>query len=78
MVIKENIKEKKIANKLIVEKFKLEEFKILFSPKILTAAKVGIDNRNDILPESNLLNLKILAAEIVIPDLLTPGIKESI
>jgi len=32
----------------------------------------------EILPESNLLNLKNLAAVIVIPALLTPGIKASI
>ena len=39
-------------------------------------ANVGIDNKNDILAASNLLNFSILAAVIVIPDLLTPGIKE--
>ena len=49
-----------------------------FKPNIETAASVGIDNKNDILAESTLLNFKILAALIVIPDLLTPGIKESI
>ena len=41
-----------------------------------TAAKVGIDSKKDIFAESNLLNFKSLAAEIVIPDLLTPGIKD--
>ena len=50
-----------------------EAFKIL---KKLTAAKVGIDNKKDIFTASSLLNFNILAAEIVIPDLLTPGSKD--
>ena len=60
----------------IFEKLRLPESIILFRPKILTAAKVGIDSKKDIFAESNLLNFKSLAAEIVIPDLLTPGIKD--
>ena len=46
--------------------------------KILTAPRVGIDNKKEILPASNRLNLSILAAVIVIPDLLTPGISDKI
>ena len=49
-----------------------------FKPNKDTAPKVGIDNKNDILAESNLLNFKNLAAVIDIPDLLTPGTKENI
>lgn len=45
-------------------------------PKILIAPRIGIDNKNDIFAESYLLNFKILAAEIAIPDLLTPGTKD--
>ena len=47
-------------------------------PKIETAPSVGIDNKNDIFAASTLLNFKNLAAVIEIPDLLTPGTKESI
>ena len=43
-----------------------------------TAHKIGIDKRNDIFAESNLLKFKNLAAVIAIPDLLTPGINEKI
>ena len=52
------------------------ESKRLLIPKIDTAPSVGIDNKNDIFAESYLLNFKILAAEIAIPDLLTPGTKD--
>ena len=38
----------------------------------------GIDSKNEILPESTLLNFKNLVAVIVIPALLTPGIKARI
>ena len=71
---KENIIEISIKN----EKLKLSDFNKLFNPNIETAAKVGMDNKKDILAESNLLKFNILAAVIDIPDLLTPGIKESI
>ena len=43
-----------------------------------TPPKREVGNRKEILLESNLLNLKSLAAVIVIPALLTPGIKASI
>ena len=42
---------------------------------MLTAVKAGIAVKKEILAESNLLKLKNLAPVIVIPDLLTPGIK---
>ena len=45
---------------------------------ILAPINAGMDNKNEILLESNLLNLKILAAVIVIPALLTPGISANI
>ena len=44
-------------------------------PKILAANKVGIDRKNEIFAESSLLKPKNLPDVIVIPDLLTPGIK---
>ena len=57
---------------------KFSDFNKLFNPKTETAAKVGIDNRNDILAESNLLNFNILAPVIEMPDLLTPGSNDKI
>ena len=78
IVINEKAKDRKIANKFIIEKFKSSDCIILFKPKIETAPRVGIDIKKDILAESNLLKFKIRAAVIVIPDLLTPGIKEKI
>ena len=60
------------------EKLKLSDCTKFFNPKIETAAKVGIDNRNDILAESNLLNFNILAPVIEMPDLLTPGSNDKI
>ena len=53
----------------------LDVIKLLI-PKKLTAAKVGIDNKKEILTESTLLKFKNLAAVIDIPDLLTPDIKD--
>ena len=81
----ELITEKSIPNKndikidttLSIEKLKSPKKIIFFNPKIETAPSVGIDNKKDILAESVLLKFKNLAAVIVIPDLLTPGIKES-
>jgi hypothetical protein len=46
--------------------------------KKLAPINAGIDNKKEILLESNLLNFKILAAVIVIPARLTPGIKARI
>ena len=48
------------------------------SPKIETAANVGIESKKDILAESYLLNFNNLPPVIVIPDLLTPGISDNI
>ena len=45
-------------------------------PYKLTTANVGIEIKKEILVESILLKFKNLAAVIVIPDLLTPGIKD--
>ena len=45
---------------------------------ILTALRVGIDNKKDNLAASVLLKLRSLEAEIIIPDLLTPGTKDNI
>ena len=42
------------------------------------AANVGIESKKEIFAESYLLKLNNLAAVIVIPDLLTPGIKDII
>ena len=44
-------------------------------PKRLAAARAGIDRKNEILAASNLLNPNNLPDVIVIPALLTPGIK---
>tara|TARA_Y100000992_G_C20917430_1_gene328300 strand:- start:257 stop:535 length:279 start_codon:yes stop_codon:yes gene_type:complete len=71
---KDNIMEIIMKN----EKFKLSDLTKLFNPKIETAANVGIDNKNDILAESYLLNFNTLAPVIAIPDLLTPGINDKI
>ena len=73
----ENRKEKIIAiitNKLISK----DSLGIFFNPRKLAPAKAGIESKNEILPESTLLNFKNLAAVIVIPALLTPGINASI
>ena len=48
----------------------------LFNQKKVPAAKVGIDSKNDIFADSYRLNCKTLAPVIVIPALLTPGIKD--
>ena len=76
--MKENKKENIIDIIIKKEKSKLSDFTKLFNPKIETAAKVGMDNRNDILAESYLLNFNTLAPVIAIPDLLTPGTKDKI
>ena len=77
IVNKENIKDKIIETKLIVEKFKSPDEIILLIPKIDTAPSVGIESKNDIFAASKRSKFNILAAVIVIPDLLTPGIKDN-
>ena len=78
IVIKENKKANIIASICAIEKFKFPLFKKLFIPNNDTAPKVGIDSKKDIFAASILLNLNNLAAVIVIPDLLTPGIRDNI
>jgi len=72
--IKENI------TVIMAKKFNsaLPSLYILLIPKRLAAVKAGIDKKNEILAESNLSNPSNLPEVIVIPALLTPGIKESI
>ena len=72
----EKMNDKNIDKKFNKEKLILSEQMIFFNPKIDTAPKVGIDIKNEIFEASNLLKFNNLAAVIVIPDLLTPGIKE--
>ena len=69
--------ENRIAIKFKIEKLRLWETIIFLKPNKETADNVGIDNKNDIFAASNLLKFNNLAAVIVIPDLLTPGSKES-
>ena len=64
-------------NKFKKENSRLSELIKLLRPKIETPPRVGIDNKKEIFAESYLSNLSNLAAVIVIPDLLTPGINES-
>ena len=49
-----------------------------FRLNTLAPANAGIESKKDILLESTLLNFKILAAVMVIPALLTPGIRDKI
>ena len=65
----------KLFSIVIVRSFILINFWILYNP---IAPKVGIDSQKDIFAASDLSNWRNLAADIVIPDLLTPGINESI
>ena len=55
----------------------LENIK-LFSPKIDTAPKIGIEIKKDILAASTRLKFNSLAAVIPIPDRLTPGSSDKI
>ena len=67
-------------NYLIITKIfiSIVSFDISFNPRKLAPAKAGIESKNEILPESTLLKFKYLAAVIVMPALLTPGINASI
>ena len=76
IVIIEKKKEKATEVKFKTDKFILSDNIIFLSPKIVIAPKVGIDSKKDILAESYLSNFKNLAAVIVTPDLLTPGIND--
>ena len=64
------------VTKFIKEKLKFSKLLRFFNPNKVTAPRVGIESKKDILAESNLWNFNNLAAVIVIPDLLTPGIKD--
>ena len=77
IVISENIKDSKIEIKFNLEKLISDEVTKFCKPNIETAPKVGIESKKDILAASYLLKFRNLAAVIDIPDLLTPGIKES-
>tara|TARA_B100000780_G_C20997159_1_gene398902 strand:+ start:598 stop:828 length:231 start_codon:yes stop_codon:yes gene_type:complete len=59
------------------EKSKFPVLNKFFKPNRVITPSVGMERRKDILAESYLLNFNILAAVIVIPDLLTPGTKEN-
>tara|TARA_B100001057_G_C22208863_1_gene703764 strand:+ start:133 stop:390 length:258 start_codon:yes stop_codon:yes gene_type:complete len=78
IVIKDIRKDKNIEIRLNFVKTGSPDNKIFLNPKNETAPKIGIESKKDILAASTLLNFKILAAVIAIPDLLTPGIKEKI
>ena len=70
------MKEKMILVRLTIERFKsFVEYNSL-RPKIEIAPKTGIDIKKEILDASTLLKFKNRAPVIVIPDLLTPGIRE--
>ena len=68
----------KIDIKFNIEKFISSEVAKFFKPNKETAPRVGIESKKDIFAASNLLKFKNLAAVIEIPDLLTPGTKDSI
>ena len=72
------MKEKKMAIKFSEDNFTSPDSYKLNTLYKVTDAKIGIDNKKDIFADSSLLNPKILAAEIVMPDLLTPGISDNI
>ena len=77
IVIKENIKDKTIENKCKIEKLISPEEITFFKPKKVTAPNVGIENKKEIFTASVLLKFNILAAVMVMPDLLTPGNKDN-
>ena len=78
IVIYENKKDNIIEIIIKKEKLKLSDLIKLLNPKMETAAKVGIDNKKDILAESYLLNCNARAPVMATPDLLTPGINDKI
>ena len=73
----ENKKDKNIA--INIKQLISTDWVVIFlRPKKLAPVKAGMDNKNEILLESTLLNFKNLAAVMVIPARLTPGIKARI
>ena len=75
-VIIENINENITAQKFSIVICKFLNSIIFIRLWELTATRVGIDSKKEIFAESILLNFKNLAPVIVMPDLLTPGIKD--
>ena len=55
IVKNENKKEKKIAIRFTIEKFKFSDNNIFLIPKAETAPRIGMDSKNDIFAESVLL-----------------------
>ena len=78
IVINEKKKDTIIDNKFKQVKLKLSEKIKFLIPKKETAPKIGIEIKNEILPDSPLLKFNNRAAVIAIPDLLTPGTKDKI
>ncbi len=78
MIVKnEKVKDKRIE--IIIREFNsIDCSKASFKPRKLAPANAGRDNKKEILLESILLKFKNLAAVIVIPALLTPGIRANI
>ena len=78
MIVKnEKVNDKRTA--IIKREFNsIDCSKASFKPRKLAPANAGIDNKKEILLESILLKFKNLAAVIVIPALLTPGIRANI
>ena len=74
-IISEN---KKLKTKLKNNKIPIYKIGILSNIMIHQSKDIGeyLLRKKEILAESNLLKLSNLAAVIVIPDLLTPGIRE--
>ena len=70
--------DKEIDTKFKSEIFSSWEVNKFFNPNTETAPSVGIESKKDILAASYLLKFRNLAAVIEMPDLLTPGIRESI
>ena len=77
-MIKEKANDKIIPKKFCMVICKLFNSTILTTLYEHTAKRVGIDNKKEIFADSALSKVKNLAHVIVIPDLLTPGIKERI
>ena len=74
----ENINAKNIEKKSRIETERSPDVKRLFKPYIVITPKTGIDNKKEIFEASYLLKFWNLLAVIVIPILLTPGIKDKI
>ena len=78
MVIYENINDRKAVNIELTVNIWSFCFIKSKTPYKLHAPKAGIESKKDIFAASILLNFKNLAPVIIIPDLLTPGIKANV